>query len=63
VERSARRDLILVDGVKIPEDDGWLLVLPDPEEPLTHIWAEGPTESSASARVLEQAARIRQMMR
>jgi mannose-1-phosphate guanylyltransferase/phosphomannomutase len=63
VERSARRDLILVDGVKIPEDDGWLLVLPDPEEPLTHVWAEGPTESSASARVLEQAARIRQMMR
>jgi mannose-1-phosphate guanylyltransferase/phosphomannomutase len=63
VERSSRRDLILVDGVKVPEDDGWVLVLPDPEEPLTHVWAEGPTESSAASRVLEQAARIRQMMR
>ena len=30
VERSSRRDLILVDGVKLPEDDGWVLVLPDP---------------------------------
>jgi mannose-1-phosphate guanylyltransferase / phosphomannomutase len=63
VERSSRRDLILVDGVKIPEDDGWVLVLPDPEEPLTHVWAEASTESSAASRVLEQAARIRQMMR
>jgi mannose-1-phosphate guanylyltransferase / phosphomannomutase len=63
VERSARRDLILVDGVKFPEPDGWVLVLPDPEEPVTHIWAEGATEAAASQRVLEQAARIRQMMR
>ena len=63
VERSSRRDLILVDGVKLPEDDGWVLVLPDPEEPLTHIWAEAATDSAASARVLEQASRIRQMMR
>jgi mannose-1-phosphate guanylyltransferase/phosphomannomutase len=63
VERSSRRDLILVDGVKLPEDDGWVLVLPDPEEPLTHIWAEAPTDSGASTRVLEQAARISQMLR
>ncbi|MFZ0667662.1 MAG: sugar phosphate nucleotidyltransferase [Acidimicrobiales bacterium] len=63
VERSSRRDLILVDGVKLPDEDGWVLVLPDPEEPLTHIWAEARTESGASQKVLEQAARIRQMMR
>jgi mannose-1-phosphate guanylyltransferase / phosphomannomutase len=63
VERSSRRDLVLVDGVKMPEDDGWILVLPDPEEPLTHVWAEASTEAAASSRVLEQAARIRQMMR
>ena len=40
VERSQGRDLVLVDGVKVIEDDGWALVLPDPEEPLTHVWAE-----------------------
>ena len=40
VERSQGRDLVLVDGVKIIEDDGWALVLPDPEEPVTHVWAE-----------------------
>ena len=40
VERSKGRELVLVDGVKVIEDDGWALVLPDPEEPLTHVWAE-----------------------
>ncbi len=63
VERSSRRDIILVDGVKLTEDDGWTLILPDPEEPLTHIWAEASTEAAASSRVLEQAARLRQMLR
>ena len=63
VERSSRRDMILVDGVKLPEEGGWTLVLPDPEEPITHVWAEASTLAAASSRVLEQAARIRQMMR
>ena len=33
--------MVLVDGVKIPEADGWVLIVPDPEEPMTHVWAEG----------------------
>ena len=35
------RELVLVDGVKVLHDDGWALALPDPEEPVTHVWAEG----------------------
>ena len=41
VEQSKDREVELVDGVKVPHDDGWALVLPDPEEPVTHVWAEG----------------------
>ena len=26
-------DLVLVDGIKVRSDDGWALVVPDPEEP------------------------------
>jgi mannose-1-phosphate guanylyltransferase/phosphomannomutase len=63
VERSQGRDLVLVDGVKILEEDGWALVLPDPEEPLTHVWAEAPTESEALARAQEYAVRLEQLMR
>ena len=50
VERSQGRELVLVDGVKVIEDDGWALVLPDPEEPLTHVWAEAPSAAQAEAR-------------
>ncbi len=33
VERPQGSELVLVDGVKILEPDGWALVLPDPESP------------------------------
>jgi mannose-1-phosphate guanylyltransferase/phosphomannomutase len=34
-------DLVLVDGIKVESEDGWALVVPDPEDPVTHVWAEG----------------------
>ena len=47
IERSAERELVLVDGVKILRDDGWVLAVPDPEEPITHVWAEAPNDREA----------------
>ncbi len=63
VERNKDRSLVLVDGVKVLHDDGWALVLPDPEEPVTHVWAEGQTDGAARSRAQEQARRIRQYLR
>ena len=63
IERNNDRPLVLVDGVKVLHDDGWALVLPDPEEPVTHVWAEGETDGAARARAQEQARRIRQYLR
>jgi mannose-1-phosphate guanylyltransferase/phosphomannomutase len=63
VERAQGHDVVLVDGVKLIEPDGWTLVVPDPEEPITHVWAEAPSEAEARARAQEHAIRIRQMMR
>ena len=60
---SGTGDLVLVDGVKVLEDDGWALVLPDPEEPLTHVWAEAPSDARARARAQEYAVRLRQLLR
>jgi mannose-1-phosphate guanylyltransferase/phosphomannomutase len=34
-------DVVLIDGIKVSSAGGWVLVVPDPEEPTTHIWAEG----------------------
>ena len=63
VERSKGRKVILVDGVKLLEADGWALVVPDPEEPITHVWAEAPSEAEARARAQEYAIRIEQLVR
>lgn len=63
VEHSADRHLELVDGVKVHHDGAWALALPDPEEPVTHIWAEAGTEVAARQLAEEYARRIRQMLR
>ncbi len=63
VEQLGDRELVLVDGVKVPEEGGWVLVLPDPEEPVTHVWAEGPGEARARAMAQQYAVRLRQLLR
>jgi mannose-1-phosphate guanylyltransferase/phosphomannomutase len=42
-ERFAGGNIDLLDGIKIFDDRGWMQVLPDPDEPLIHIFAEGGT--------------------
>ncbi len=63
VEQLADRDLVLVDGVKVPTEDGWVLILPDPEDPITHVWAEGPSEARARAMAQQFTVRLRQILR
>ena len=63
VEQNKGRDVELIDGVKIHHDRGWALMLPDPEEPMTHIWAEGDTAAEARSLAQEYARRVRQMAR
>jgi mannose-1-phosphate guanylyltransferase/phosphomannomutase len=63
VERSKGEELVLVDGVKIIRPEGWVLVLPDPELPSTHVWAEGDTDLEARRLVAVQAGRIAEIAR
>ena len=62
VERADPARLVLVDGVKVRHDDGWALALPDPAEPLTHVWAEAATDADARTRAQEYGRRIRQLV-
>ena len=51
-ERFADHEVDLLDGIKVFFDDrGWAQVLPDPDEPVVHIYAEGAT--SERSRELE----------
>ncbi|MCU4184707.1 NTP transferase domain-containing protein [Acidiferrimicrobium sp. IK] len=63
MEGAKDHELLLVDGVKVLHDDGWALILPDPEEPLTHVWAEAATDAGARGRAQEYARRIRNLLR
>ncbi len=63
VERTTGREQVLVDGVKVLHDDGWALVLPDPEEPVTHVWAEASNEAAARSLAQEYCRRIRSLLR
>ena len=50
LEAAGTRTVDTTDGVRVVEPDGrWALVLPDPAEAVTHIWAEGPTHAETAA--------------
>jgi mannose-1-phosphate guanylyltransferase/phosphomannomutase len=43
------RNVDVSDGIKVFEERGWAQVLPDPDEPLVHVYAEGRTEGDGEA--------------
>jgi len=64
VEAAGDRELDTTDGVRVIERDrGWVLILPDPSDAVTHLWAEGNDADAAQllldewAAVVEQAGR------
>jgi mannose-1-phosphate guanylyltransferase/phosphomannomutase len=57
VEAAGERDIDTTDGVRVIEPDrGWILVLPDPSEAVTHLWAEGADADTAQALLDDWAA-------
>ena len=63
VEQVGNRQVELIDGVKVIDNDQWALVLPDPEDALTHVWAEAGTDQDARRLAQEYVQRIRQVLR
>ena len=58
VEAAHGREVDTTDGVRVVEADGsWALVLPDPAEAVTHLWAES-RDTAAAARLLASWAEV-----
>ncbi|HEX2312709.1 MAG TPA: mannose-1-phosphate guanyltransferase [Thermomonospora sp.] len=56
VEAAGARTIDTTDGVRVVEGDGrWVLVLPDPAEAVTHLWAEAADDDGAQALLEEWA--------
>jgi mannose-1-phosphate guanylyltransferase/phosphomannomutase len=61
VEAAGSREMDTTDGVRVIEPNGdWVLVLPDPADAVTHLWAEGPDADSAQALLDEWATVVEQ---
>ncbi len=61
VEAAGDRTIDTTDGVRVVEPGGgWILVLPDPSDAVTHLWAEGADGDTAQALLDEWAAVVEQ---
>jgi mannose-1-phosphate guanylyltransferase/phosphomannomutase len=54
--------LELIDGLKVRTEEGWVLVVPDPEEPVTHVWGEGSELAVSEALVSRYAVRVGEVL-
>jgi mannose-1-phosphate guanylyltransferase/phosphomannomutase len=61
-ERLRDRDVDLLDGIKVFDERGWAQVLPDPDEPLVHVYAEGRTEEESMELEAELRGIVEQIM-
>ena len=57
-EHLAARRLDLMDGVKAFDERGWVQVLPDPDEPLVRVYAEGGTDEETDELAAEIVALV-----
>jgi mannose-1-phosphate guanylyltransferase/phosphomannomutase len=48
-ERTKGKDVDVTDGIKVYDERGWAQVLPDPDEPLVHVYAEGKTAEDGAS--------------
>ncbi len=62
LELARPGELVLVDGVRWDDRGGWTLVLPDPDRPVTHVYAEGGDAADAEARLARATAGIRELL-
>ena len=61
-ERLRDREVDLLDGIKVFDERGWAQVLPDPDEPLVHIYAEGKTKEDSEALERELRELVEEIM-
>jgi mannose-1-phosphate guanylyltransferase/phosphomannomutase len=61
-ERLRDRKVDLLDGIKVFDKRGWAQVLPDPDEPLVHVYAEGKTEELSVELETEMRELVEEIM-
>ena len=61
--RSAGEDdLSLLDGIQVRRDAGWVQLLPDADEPVFHVYAEGEDREASEALAAEVLTLVREVL-
>jgi mannose-1-phosphate guanylyltransferase/phosphomannomutase len=61
-ERMKGKKVDTLDGIKVFEKRGWAQVLPDPDEPLVHVYAEGKTPADGESLEAEFLALVEEVV-
>lgn len=61
IEESKGKQVELIDGIKVHTRGGWGLLLPDPDEPVCHIYTEGQTQKQADSIALRYGRMIKKL--
>jgi mannose-1-phosphate guanylyltransferase/phosphomannomutase len=61
-ERLKDREVDLRDGIKVFDRRGWAQVLPDPDEPVVHVYAEGADEETSAELEQELRALVEEVL-
>jgi mannose-1-phosphate guanylyltransferase / phosphomannomutase len=61
-ERLRDRDVDTLDGIKVFDERGWAQVLPDPDEPVVHLYAEGADPDVSRELAHELRAMVEEIM-
>jgi mannose-1-phosphate guanylyltransferase / phosphomannomutase len=61
-EQLKGRTTDLTDGIKVFDERGWAQVLPDPDEPLVHVFAEGGSHEASAELAAELRALVESVL-
>jgi mannose-1-phosphate guanylyltransferase/phosphomannomutase len=59
IEDAKGKNAQLIDGVKINFANGWVLLIPDPDDALFHVWAEAKDKNAAKEYINLYSEKIR----
>ena len=62
VEHQETPSPYTLDGIKVTDERGWSQVLPDPDEPIVHIYAEGRTAEESRELAGELQALVQEIV-
>jgi mannose-1-phosphate guanylyltransferase/phosphomannomutase len=63
MERAKPEEVVLIDGVKVVDERGWTLVVPDPEDAVTHVYAEADDADASEVRAARAATEVQAYLR